>query len=149
MFWIENVQAGTNGQCDIRYDYSDDKKKPYPWAATIVLWGKRIPPHPAMTRYLIAHEYGHAVAQAVVRSQGKSDADLGKFYTEYRALRKNVPVAPKYYGGGSWHESTQEIFANDFRILVAKSEVEFWPHPTTERPEKAKAIRDFWKNVKV
>lgn len=47
----------TNGWTDIEPNY-DSSEKPRPWAATIVLSGKRIPIHPAMTRYLVSHEYG-------------------------------------------------------------------------------------------
>src|SRR5215213_6319894 len=35
--------------------------------------------------------------------------------------------------GGTWHSRPQEIFACDFRILVAGFELEFWPHPGIPR----------------
>ena len=55
-----------------------------------------------------------------------------------------MPADPKSYGGG-WHATVSELFANDFRILVAKSEVEFWPHPGFLRPEELVKVVDFWK----
>lgn len=133
----------TNGHCEIVYDYSDTKKTPYPWAARIVFWGKRIPPHPAMTRYLVAHEYGHAVAEYITRQRG--EAGTTKLYREYRRLRPRATRTPGYYGPGSWHASTCELFANDFRILIAGVEAEFWPHAGFARPEKVAGIRAFWR----
>lgn len=131
----------TNGHCEIVHDYQA-KKKPAPWSARIVLWGKRIPPHPAMTRYLVAHEYGHAVAQFLARKLRHKDAE--RLYREYRSFRP-VRRRPRYYGGGTWHASSSELFANDFRILVAGVEPEFWPHPGFARPERVAAVRRFWK----
>jgi len=137
----------TNAYTSIDHDY-DSKEMPRPWLATIPMSGKRIPIHPAMTRYLVAHEYGHAVAEHLRRTHGtptekpNREYDEGKLYEEYRALRGIVD--PKSYGGG-WHATTSELFANDFRILVAKSELEFWPHPGFLRPEKLVDVVEFWK----
>src|SRR3954471_13441243 len=39
----------------------------------IVLSGKRVPIMPAMSRYLVAHEYGHAVFNYVARLYGYKD----------------------------------------------------------------------------
>jgi len=130
----------TNGHCSIENDYRGEK--PYPWGASIVLWGKRIPPHPAMTRYLVAHEYGHAVAQHVARAGGAGD-DTKRFYAAYARLRGRR--GPAHGIGGTWHRATAEIFANDFRILVVGTETEFWPHRGFARPERVAAVRDFWK----
>lgn len=138
----------TNGWTNIGADY-DSSERPRPWSATIVLSGKRIPIHPAMTRYLVSHEYGHAVAAHLQRTHGtpsenpKREYEEHKLYEEYRALR-GMPVDPKSYGGG-WHATVSELFANDFRILVAKSELEFWPHPGFIRPEELVKVVDFWK----
>lgn len=133
-----------NGHCEIIYDYKGKQKDLYPWGASIVLWGKRIPPHPAMTRYLVAHEYGHAVDMAIARSLGFKDTDkLRKQYTQLR------PVAPRgrlTYGGLTWHRSVGEIFANDFRILVCGVEPEFWPHPGTPRPEGNRKLLEWWQD---
>jgi hypothetical protein len=137
----------TNGYTRVDDDY-DSKEIPRPWTATIVLSGKRIPIHPAMTRYIVAHEYGHVVAEHLKRMHGtptdkpNREYDESKLYEEYRALREITD--PKSYGGG-WHETTSELFANDFRILVAKSELEFWPHPGFVRPEKLVDIVEFWR----
>lgn len=129
----------TNGECEIAYDYHSTAAV-RPWAACIRLWGKRIPPHPAMTRYLVAHEYGHAVERAVA-----DRLELGETDQLLRAYRQVRPVPRRAPGGGpTWHTSVAEIFANDFRILVAKVELEFWPHATTARPEQFPKLMDWW-----
>jgi hypothetical protein len=136
-----------NGAYTDDYVYGDDKtqveiggKKRYPPTGWIVLSGKRIPIMPAMTRYLIAHEYGHAVEHWL----GKVRHGEDRMNTWYR---KHVrPEAEHGYGCGRWHKNIGEVFANDFRILVAKAEPEFWPHPYP-RPEKSPKVRAFWRKV--
>lgn len=108
---------------------------------TITLAGKRIPLHPAMTRYLVPHEYGHAVFYHLARAYGVKDEELKTHYIE--TVR---PETKKTYGPGKWHEAVGEIFANDFRILVARLEHEFWPHTVT-RPERCLEAIYFWRQV--
>jgi hypothetical protein len=108
----------------------------------IVFSGKRIPIMPAMTRYLVAHEYGHIVEDWVAYQRGQKDGDLLR---EYAALR-GVEF-PKSYGGGTWHATPGEIFANDFRILVTKKEAEFWPHPCSH-PSDTLAVIGWWEKAK-
>lgn len=111
----------------------------------ISLNGKRIPPHPAMTRYLVAHEYGHVVRYHIENDRGlkHSSNDL---YDEYSKIR-NIKNKPSNYGGLTWHITTGEIFANDFRILICGIEPEFWPHPEPY-PTEIPSIQEFWKNEK-
>lgn len=89
----------------------------------IALSGKRTIVHHAMTRYLVAHEYGHAVDNWIdwKLSKGKDE-----FETEY-ADERGV-ACKKDYGGGRWNDNIGEVIADDFRILVAKTDVDFWPH---------------------
>lgn len=118
---------------------------PQTYAGNIVLSGKRIPPHPASTRYVVAHEYGHAVEEAIAAQRGlklDSDAILGE-YAEMRGLS-----ASPTYGGGNWHLSVGEVFANDFRILLAGIETEFWPHPGIPRSEEVPAAIAWWEAAK-
>jgi hypothetical protein len=138
----------TNGWCSIGHFYGD-KDERAKWSATIVLSGKRIPPHPATTRYLVAHEYGHAVRRFISGKRGEDDNKLyapESLYGEYQRLR--CFQTARHYGGGTWHACVEELFANDFRILVVGAEVEFWPHPGFARPEGVPAIVEFWKKWK-
>src|ERR1051325_3909373 len=62
LFAYEPIQR-TNGQASYKSIY-DEKLKVndrYPFIGIISLFGKRIPLMPAMSRYLVGHEYGHIV----------------------------------------------------------------------------------------
>lgn len=112
----------------------------------IAFFAKRIPIMPAMTRYLVAHEYSHAIEQYVYRKLGYKDSGpFRKFYAE--EIRK-IPNNPGY-GGGKWASNIGEIFANDARILVFGAEEEFWPHEV-EHPNspKLKKLRKWWKEIR-
>jgi hypothetical protein len=114
--------------------------EPMPW---VIFYGKRIMPHPGMVRYLTAHEYGHVVEGEIARRLYTDPHPSFKLLEEYRKLR-GLPE-PQAYGPGTWHLAPQEVFACDFRILIAQTEVEFWPHPGVKRPEEVPEIQDWWK----
>ena len=133
----------TNAHASNGIDYNgrQDKEGNYiDWIGTIVCSGKRIPIMPSMTRYLISHEYGHLVDHYL---EQKLNLKAGELRSVYAKLR-NV-TQPSYYGGPTWHKLIGEIFANDFRVLVMKKELEFWPHEVP-RPEKNKKVKDWWKD---
>jgi hypothetical protein len=123
------------------HDAEEDENGRSPWRPYIAFAGKRIPPHPGMTRYLVAHEYAHCLHLYLEWLAGHS---LGsdKLYPAYDEMRGLKP--PDSYGGGTWHASTSEVFANDFRILLAQVELEYWPHPGIPRPEEIPAVADWW-----
>ena len=123
-----------------------ERLEPPEWVARVVIAGKRVPPHPAMTRYLVAHEYGHAVACAIAELLDGGDQPHVKqerLYAEYRALR-GLPDHREDYGGGEWHTATAEVFACDFRALVAGREIEFWPHPGVPDPFTVAGLLEWW-----
>jgi hypothetical protein len=130
------------------FDYSKkledvpDGQEQYSRTPFIVFSGKRIPIMPAMTRYLVAHEYGHVIEDWVAKQCGIRDTEL---LEEYRKLRK-LDKDPISYGGG-WHKTVGEIFANDFRIIITKAETEFWPHECS-RPESVPKVVNWWKEMK-
>jgi hypothetical protein len=130
------VLGRTNGWA-FQHGYYESKDADK-FGASIMLSGKRIPIHPAMTRYLVTHEFGHVVQYWLQ----KRFEGLDEFHDMYRKLRK-CDVGPKFYGPGQWHLCIGEMFANDFRILVMGAEEEFWPHPTP-RPEAVSSIIAFW-----
>lgn len=106
----------------------------------IMLSGKRIPPHPAVTRYLVAHEYGHNVEWMLQVARG-AQIHGSEVMAEYGALRG---LSAHHGSGGRWHDSAHEVFACDFRILVCGVEPEFWPHPGVPRPEAAGVPVEAW-----
>lgn len=134
--------ARTNGWADCRESYRQDPGDPVEWEGDIVLPGKRIPLHPAMTRYVTAHEYGHHVEWEMLRRRNERyyEDTVRNEYARLRGMSTDLP-----YGGRTWHISPGEVFANDFRILVADVEPEFWPHPF-RHPYKAKDVQKWWED---
>lgn len=125
--------------------YDGKKYDVYKQAIAIVLSGKRIPIMPAMTRYLVTHEYGHAAFYYAARKLGYRDSERDKLEAEYMKLR-GVQDYVKKYKGGKWHVSPGEIIANDFRLLFMEMETEFWPHPC-RRPSWDKPEGRWWQRV--
>ena len=130
----------TNGNARKCINYSS-VDQPYPYEGMIVLSGKRIPIHPAMTRYLVAHEYGHLVDNWICYKRG---IDTDGIDEEYAKMR-NIPLNQEY-GGRKWHTNIGEIIANDFRIVVARIEDEFFPHDCMH-PFKDKNVIEWWENA--
>jgi len=104
-----------------------------PPVGLIVMSAKRIPPHPAMTRYLVGHEYGHHIAWMLGKLRGASHIQDTSWLTQYGELRRLPESAPLYGSGGNWHAAVEEIFACDFRVWLG-IETEYWPHPGIPHP---------------
>lgn len=100
----------------------------------IMMSGKRIPPHPAMARHLVAHEYGHHVEWMLETLTGSKKIYSGDVIREYAELR-GLPDSAIHHGeGGTWHNAASEVFACDFRLICCDIEVEYWPHPGVPHP---------------
>ena len=138
--------ARTNGQANRITLYNGSGYGPDPYEPYIVLSGKRIPPHPAMTRYLVAHEYGHLVQWWIERKRGIKDAHPSTVFDREYAILRGVDLNTGY-GGGRWHANIGELIANDFRILVGGVEPEFWPHPGFEYPTNVPQLQEFWNEM--
>lgn len=135
-----------NAQASRSFDYYGKRAPgaPAPWSGLILVNGKRIPQHPAVVRYLGAHEYGHLVAMEIadrIAGEVKDGSESQSLYPFYTALR-GIPAER-----GRWAEDPAEVFACDFRILVAGVEPEFWPHPGIEHPSRNRAIKAWWRKV--
>lgn len=139
------TEERTNGWATTRTPYPRDES--VPWNGIIVLAGKRIPPHPAMTRYLTAHEYGHHAEYEALRRRGL-EPHARDVEDEYRKLRGMPDARPAYYGGRTWHLTASEVIANDFRVLVCGVESEFWPHevehPLTLKKARRTRLERWW-----
>lgn len=101
-------------------------------AITIVFGAKKIPIHPAMVRYVVAHEFGHGVCHRLARALGYMESEHKEFEAKYMAVRAPGFDYAKKYKGGTWHITPGEVMANDFRTLVMNKEWEFWPHPVDQ-----------------
>lgn len=129
----------TNGFASEQMDYEDNKNpKLIPY---IVLHGKRIPIMPNMTRYLVCHEYSHVVEFNIRKFLTIEANVFQKEYAEFRGVNYD-----KSYGAGKWHLNIQEIIANDIRVAILESEIEFWPHIGVDNPFKNTKIIDYWNN---
>lgn len=137
----------TNGQFHRHWISEPGTPSPMPFDPYIVLGGKRTPIHPAQTRYLVAHEYGHVVQAWIEWRRYIKDSAVTDFEREYAAMRGVPDSATTDYGGGRWHKAIGEIIANDFRILVAGVEPEFWPHSGFARPEDVDGLASFWADM--
>lgn len=132
----------TNGSACSNEQWSDDNDgrilEPY-----IILYGKRICLHPAMTRYLVSHELGHVVHYNLetILKQHKND-EFEKEYAKIRGIDINLK-----YGALNWHNNIGEIIANDIRILLFDAELEFWQH-NVEFPTHNKKLIEFWEEMK-
>ncbi len=113
----------------------------------IVMSGKRIPPHPAMTRYLVGHEYGHHVCWMLGKLRGAGHLQDDSWLAEYATLRGLPDTTPPNGSGGNWHRALEEIFACDFRTHLGV-ENEYWPHPGIPRAADVAAenssFRSWW-----
>lgn len=142
---LERMNGWTDRIVDHWWEQGEEPDSARPWQSWIVLAGKRVPPHPAMTRYLVAHEYGHVVDYWLQRLAGLDPGkDDREWDAEYAKLR-GVEVEEVYHGP-AWHRSIGELIACDFRLLVAKVEPEFWPHPGIPRPEHLPKVRRWWRD---
>lgn len=111
----------------------------------ILMSGKRIPPHPALTRYLVAHEYGHNVEWMLAYlREGPKHLHSNDVVSAYAKMR-GLPEDAVHHGEGStWHDSATEIFACDFRVIVCDVETGFWPHPGIPQPHEVPALNAWW-----
>lgn len=116
----------TNGFTEQKYSYRAEGNLPLEDKVeqTVALSGKRTMILPQMTRYLVAHEYGHVVDNWIDLAMSGGKGEFEKLYAETRGVPRN-----KGYGGGRWAGNIGEVIADDFRILVAGVEADFWPHP--------------------
>lgn len=143
---LGRTSAWTDG--NISYQEKDDmgnwdRPAPHPY---IVLFGKRTPIHPAQTRYLVAHEYGHVIDTLLAYKRYKTPDPTIQQDEEYEKLRGIIKQ--DYYGPGTWHLDPGEIFANDFRIAVCNIEPEFWPHDVPHPYDSPQVIQWWEERVK-
>lgn len=133
----------TNGWCRCDGIYDDDKKAlvDSSFEPIITFSGKRTPIHPSITKYLVPHEYGHAV-QSWIEYKRKDKEHGNAFMEEYAKIRGTEACFE--YGAGKWHKNIKEVFANDFRIIIGEADAEYWPHPGIEHPLNNKAIQAYW-----
>lgn len=107
-------------------------------ALSIVLSGKPVPQHPAWTRYLVGHEYGHAAFYHWARLNGlATHKDEGEI--AYMSAARGLDG---WKDGKSWHQKASEVIANDFRICVGELEVDFWQHDVPPPDER---VREWWR----
>lgn len=140
----ETGRTNAHSHVEQRGHYEGDDWVQDPPCGLIMLAGKRIPPHPAMTRHLVAHEYGHQVQRMLTLLRERPHLEDDAVLREYAAARGLPESSVRYGSGGRWHDAAGEIFACDFRILVCGLEAEYWPHPGVPRPESIPGLNAWW-----
>jgi hypothetical protein len=149
LFVADREEEGrSNGYSNVHQDghYDDgDQWVKEPPIGLIMLSGKRVPPHPAVTRYLVAHEYGHNVEWMLndLRGHAVQGSDV---VTEYAQMR-GMPTPIHHGSGGTWHDAAPEVFACDFRILVCGIEADYWPHPGVQHPSGLPDLAEWWEQA--
>lgn len=140
-YWLPELEhtTRTNAFAHRAFNYTAEGR-PDTWHAHVMLSGKRTPIHPAMTRFLTAHEYGHHVEYWLEAMRG---LDPGDVRTDYAAMRGLDVIDAS---GGHWHHAAAEVFADDFRTVIAGVELEHWPHPGVDRP--GPEILDWWASAR-
>lgn len=135
----------SNGYSNVRQHghYVGEEWVKDPPVGLIVFSGKRIPPHPALTRYLVAHEYGHNVEWMLEHLAGSRQIQDTTVVTGYAELR-GLPTPVHHGNGGRWHDAAAEVFACDFRTIVCGVETDYWPHPGIPRPHEVPADLAAW-----
>jgi len=130
----------TNAFSTVKDAYRDEE----PTVGFVMFSGKRIPPHPGMTRHLVGHEYGHNVAYMLSKVWGDKNVHDQPWMKAYAKMR-GLPKSSNHHGsGGNWHSSVREIFATDFRFAVCGLEKEYWPHLGVPKPDRVPAVADWW-----
>lgn len=140
----ETSRTNAHSQTEHHGHYDGDDWVKDPPSGQIVLAGKRIPPHPGMTRHLVAHEYGHQVQRMLTHRRDRPHLEDDAILRDYATVRGLPESSIRYGSGGGWHGAIGEIFACDFRILVCGLENEYWPHPGIARPETVPGLDAWW-----
>lgn len=148
VYWVVmpfEAESRTNAWASSGDIYKNDHPKAYNKYGIegyITFSGKRTIVHPAMTKYLVAHEYGHIVdyyISARGRQAGEKDHYwFRKAYAKMRGIKYNDS-----YGGGKRKDSIAEVIADDFRIAVAGVDTDFYVHTCTH-PLKSAKVKKFW-----
>lgn len=139
--WLPDREALSRTNGWTTYDAWTDEEGAPSWEHHIVLSGKRIPIHPAVTRYVVPHEYAHALwLEHAARYNGFSRDELARQYAELRG------VSDHHASGGRWHDAVEEIAACDFRILILGAETGYWPHHGTAFPRHGDACERWWRD---
>lgn len=144
---VERVNAWAQSN-QIWGDHDEIKKK-HRLDASIVFSGKRANIHPAMTKFLVAHEYGHAVDSWInsIMKEEENNRDENLFHKKYAEMRGLEWKSDEDYGGGNYHDTIVEIIADDFRIVVGKTDPDFYQHSCGNPVNNWDVIR-FWDEMR-
>lgn len=142
MYVADREERGyTNAFSSVKVSYGEDDG---PTLGFVMFSGKRIPPHPGMTRHLVGHEYGHNVAYMLSRVRGEKNVHDQAWMKDYAKMR-GLPKSSNHHGnGGTWHDSVREVFATDFRLVVCGLEKEYWPHLGVPYPRQTVDLAVWW-----
>jgi len=138
-------------QCDVIIEKEDGtkvKRGTRNWDGVIALSGRTTEIHPAITRYVTPHEYGHIVEEALglIRYGDQTGVSNfgGRLLEDWAKVRGVEYPSTKAYGPTTHHLMPSEIFANDFRFMC-NFETDWWPHeeivPALGKRGTAKAVR--------